>query len=116
MDDDTRRYVRREIDRALRDHPADVKLRIKVIGEHGESKWLSVTPDQARAIRDLLTGDLTIGHQHTADCMDDWAERHRDIMTPATVAANHRLHMGEAWNDERCPCGQGHTRAEHSYD
>lgn len=31
---------------------------------------------------------------HTADCMSDWAEAGRDRMTPGTVEANHRLHMG----------------------
>ena len=105
-------YVRREIDSALKDHPEGTMLRLKIIGDAGETKHLSVSADEVRAIRDLLTTD----HEHTADCMDRWAELRRDIMTPATVAANHRLHMGPAWNDERCPCGASHTRAEHNYD
>lgn len=116
MDEDTRLYVRGEIDHVLRGVADDDRISVKFYGDGRQSKWLRVTPDQVRAIRDLLTGDLTPNHVHTADCMDGWAEARRDIMTPQTIAANHRLHMGEAWNDERCPCGQGHTRAEHNYD
>jgi hypothetical protein len=38
----------------------------------------------------------TDGHAvHTEDCMSSWAEHRRDIMTPDTVAANHRLHMAD---------------------
>lgn len=31
---------------------------------------------------------------HTDDCLSEWSERSRDIMSPQTVEANHRLHMG----------------------
>lgn len=36
------------------------------------------------------------GHtEHTDDCMSPWGEESRGIMTPETVVANHRLHMGD---------------------
>jgi hypothetical protein len=37
----------------------------------------------------------TLTHTHTADCMSEWAEARRDLMTPQTIAANHRLHMSD---------------------
>ena len=30
---------------------------------------------------------------HTTDCMSEWAESRRHLMTQDTIAANHRLHM-----------------------
>ena len=34
-------------------------------------------------------------HVHTEDCMSEWAEGRRAIMTPETVEANHRLHLAD---------------------
>jgi hypothetical protein len=47
-------YERREIDRALRGQPEGELLRLKIMGEQGESRWLLVTPQQVRAIRELI--------------------------------------------------------------
>ena len=59
MDEDTERYVRGEITRALSGHPEGEPLRIKIRGEEHETHWLRVTEPQVRAIRELLaTGDL----------------------------------------------------------
>jgi hypothetical protein len=39
------------------------------------------------------------GHTvHSDDCMSEWGENARGIMTPETVAANHRLHMGDVYS------------------
>lgn len=36
------------------------------------------------------------GHtEHTDDCMSEWAEAGRSIMTEQTIAANHVLHMAD---------------------
>lgn len=32
---------------------------------------------------------------HTADCMSEWAEARRHLMTPLTIACNHRLHLAD---------------------
>lgn len=47
-----------------------------------------------RAIREQVKRYADGHTEHTDDCMSEWAEGRRDIMTPETVAANHRLHMG----------------------
>jgi hypothetical protein len=55
------------------------------------------------------------GHRvHTDDCMSDWAERGRAMMTAATIAANHRLHMSDAAAAdavEHPPTNRGEARA-----
>jgi hypothetical protein len=35
---------------------------------------------------------------HTDDCMSDWGERGRDLMTPLTIACNHRLHLADVFD------------------
>lgn len=35
---------------------------------------------------------------HSPDCMSEWGENARGVMTPETVAANHRLHMGDVYS------------------
>lgn len=55
-------YERCEIARALKDHPgdeADEPLRIKIVGQRGETRWMNATPAQARAIADVLGGSAT---------------------------------------------------------
>lgn len=32
---------------------------------------------------------------HTADCMSEWGENARRVMTPQTIACNHRLHLAD---------------------
>jgi hypothetical protein len=51
-------YQRAEIERALFGTPEDSFLRVKVIGDQGESKHLNASPQQVRAIREILGGDL----------------------------------------------------------
>lgn len=34
---------------------------------------------------------------HSADCMSEWGENARGVMTEETIAANHRLHMGDVY-------------------
>lgn len=51
-------YQRAEIERALKDHPERHHLTLKIQGDEGASKWLNVTPQQTRVIRELLAGDL----------------------------------------------------------
>lgn len=54
--------------------------------------------DVTRFTQALRTGvkKYTDGHtEHTDDCMSPWGENARPIMTTETVAANHRLHMGD---------------------
>lgn len=47
------------------------------------------------------------GHRrHTADCMSEWAENARGIMTPETIVENHRLHMGDVPNADDKPGGK----------
>jgi hypothetical protein len=49
-------YKRKEIDEALSGHPEEQNLRLKIMGASVSTKWLSVTPRQVRAIRELLGG------------------------------------------------------------
>lgn len=59
MDEDqfqAQNFRRKEIDDALSGHPADELLKVKVRGAVGESKWLSATPAQVAAIREILGG------------------------------------------------------------
>jgi hypothetical protein len=36
------------------------------------------------------------GHtEHTADCMGEWAEGRRALMSEQTIACNHRLHLSD---------------------
>jgi hypothetical protein len=52
-------YERIEIDRALKGHPERHKLSLKITGDENATRWLSVSPAQVRAIRELLAdGDL----------------------------------------------------------
>lgn len=55
-DQDTMDYKRREIAEALRDHSEGLPLKVKVLGEAGSSKYLSASPAQVRAIREILGG------------------------------------------------------------
>lgn len=43
-----------EIGRALKDHPERHLLSLRITGDEGATKLLSVTPAQVRAIRSLL--------------------------------------------------------------
>lgn len=66
-------------------------------------------------LRELTEKKYLDGHaEHTEDCMSPWAEARRVIMTPETVAANHRLHMWDVENpaDEVVPEGDPDIEAE----
>jgi hypothetical protein len=54
MDQSDIDYLRWEFRRALNGHPDEEPLRLKVQGEKGETRWLSVSPAKARQILDLL--------------------------------------------------------------
>lgn len=59
MDENTERYVRGEIADALNGHYPGEPLRLKILGNVGQTKWLQVTETQVVAIRELIaTGDL----------------------------------------------------------
>lgn len=60
--------------------------------KYGDARAKSAAGDVAWLLR-VNRRDWT-HEEHTDDCMDEWGEQRRDIMTPQTVEANHRLHMG----------------------
>ena len=47
-------YEYREIGLALRNHPEDELLTLKIMGHKNATRWLSVTPEQVRQIREIL--------------------------------------------------------------
>lgn len=51
-------YERIEIDRALAAAPEGDSLSVKVTSRYGASRWLIATPQQVRAIREILGGEL----------------------------------------------------------
>jgi hypothetical protein len=52
-------FNRAEIDRVLQGTPEHHTLSMKVSGDSVASRWMAISPKQARAIRELLaTGDL----------------------------------------------------------
>lgn len=63
-----------------------------------ESGWTNDGPE-ARVVLErgrIAVSPVTWSHEeHTDDCMSDWSEARRGGMTSDTVAANHRLHMGD---------------------
>lgn len=43
-----------------------------------------------------IEGRVVPGHtEHTDDCMSEWGENARHVMTPETIACNHRLHLAD---------------------
>jgi len=45
-------------------------LKIKLVGDRGESNYLSISFDQYKAIRDILTGDKQDNHYFDIDIID----------------------------------------------
>lgn len=48
-------FKAKEIDDVLDGVLGDGQFRLKIVGDEGETKWLSVTEEQVRGIRYLLT-------------------------------------------------------------
>lgn len=63
MPDSEHAYERREIGRALKDHPERHALTMKIAGDENASRWLNITVEQARAIQDVLDPPDTTPHQ-----------------------------------------------------
>lgn len=47
-------YYQREIDKVLGEQPEDIPIRVKFIGENGNSHWLSLPVDIVQKMRALV--------------------------------------------------------------